>query len=120
MKKYISIILAVVIALSTTVFAFAALRGDTDGDGKVGSTDARNLLQYTAGLKKATAEEIKKYDLTGDGKISSVDARRALQIAAGIYKAEELPTEKPTNPGVNVGEGSGDGQISWDDIVQVP
>ncbi len=57
--------------------------GDTNGDG-VDSTDARFLLQVSAGLRTVTADRVKLLDLDRSGEITAMDARWALQIAAGL------------------------------------
>ncbi len=115
MKKYISVVLAVIIAFSVAVFASAktVYKGDVDGDGKVSSVDARYALQAIAELKTLTAEEKRRADYDGDGKISTIDVRRILQTVAETLPLEELPN-------VQVGDGVPDGEIDWDDIKPVP
>ncbi len=115
MKKYISIILAVIIAFSMSVVAFAKVvyKGDANGDGEITALDARETLQFAADIKKPTSDDIKIVDMNGDGKITALDARAVLQAAAGLVEWE-------TVPGVSVGEGDGDGSIDWGDIGQVP
>lgn len=118
MKKYISVVLAVVIAFSVAICAYAAtLKGDANGDGKITSIDARVALQVGAGLKTCTAAEKKVLDMDNNGKITSLDARKILQTAAGLIAVEKLPTD---NSGVDIGGDVNDGQIDWDDIVQNP
>ncbi len=116
MKKYISIVLAVIIVASTAFCAYAAsLKGDANNDGEVNSLDARTILQISVGIKSCTESEKKKIDMNNDGNITAIDARKVLQTAAGLIEEEEFVT----TPGVQVGDGNQDGQIDWDDIVPV-
>ena len=58
--------------------------GDTDGDGRVTSADARLVLRCSIGLEK-TAEEILPYgDFDRDGLLSSEDARITLRVAVSL------------------------------------
>lgn len=59
-------------------------KGDVNGDGKVNSSDARDVLRATAGLDKLSAEEKKRADINGDGKVNSSDAREILRKSAGL------------------------------------
>lgn len=116
MKKYVSIILAVVLAFSISIVAFAAKYiGDANNDGNVSAIDARLVLQYAAGTIEYTEDDVKVCDTNGDGKITAVDARKVLQFAAGLIPLEEIQTK----PGINVGEGENDSGISWGDITEV-
>ena len=83
MKKFVSVLLALCMILSLAPAAFAAsVRGDVDGDGKVTSSDALLVLQYTVGQKKTIDKT--KADLNGDGQINSGDALIILQICVGM------------------------------------
>ena len=60
------------------------VKGDTDGNGAVNSTDARLALQLSVG--KIAPEDLaspQSADVDGDGKISSTDARLILQYSVG-------------------------------------
>ncbi len=96
MKKFISILLAVIIAfsvISTTVFAEKeAVLGDTNGDGGTSAVDARLILRHVAGLGEQP-KDLTAYDVNGDGNVTGVDARIVLQIVAGIYLGTELDTK---------------------------
>ncbi len=117
MKKYVSIILAVVLAFSISVVAFAArYLGDANNDGKVTAIDARTVLRFAANPDEYTADDLKVCDVNGDGKISAYDARKVLQMAAGLLPCEEIKEDS----GVNVGTGSNDAEINWGDIKPVP
>lgn len=81
MKKFLSVILALVICVSVTPFAFAAsVRGDADLNGSVNSIDALLILRYSVGLEDEVFNEY-TYDVNGDYSINSVDALRVLMIA---------------------------------------
>lgn len=85
MKKVISALLILGILFTSTFTAFAATAGDVNSDGKINSSDALGILQYTVGsnpknFNKAVA------DITADGKINSSDALMVLQIAVGSIK----------------------------------
>lgn len=81
-KKAVSVILALVMIISCIPFAFAALRGDVDGNGKVNSLDALTVLQYSVGMLESIDE--KKADVDNNGKINSTDALIILQISVGL------------------------------------
>ena len=97
MKRIISLLLTAVFAFSVCITVQAAPRGDVNGDGKVNSSAALLILQYSVGaikkIDKAAA------DLNSDGKINSSDALTVLQISVGIisdakYKAAFTLTAK--------------------------
>lgn len=89
MKKFLSIILAAVIAVGFTSTAFAALKGDINGDGATTSADALAVLQYSVGQSKTIDKT--KADLNKDGSINSADALEILQIAVGKSPAFDVP-----------------------------
>ena len=85
MKKVLCALLILGIILTSTFTAFAATAGDVNSDGKINSSDALGILQYTVGsnpknFNKAVA------DITADGKINSSDALMVLQISVGSIK----------------------------------
>ncbi len=88
MKKYISLLLALVILITAIplsgIASFAFLRGDGTGDGAITSADARLALQVAAGLVKVNSEVEAALDMDLNGKVTSIDARRILQKVAGI------------------------------------
>ena len=67
----------------TTEEKVTVLLGDVNGDGKLSAIDARWTLQYSAGNREFTAEQIAAADANGDGKVSAIDARWILQASAG-------------------------------------
>ena len=60
------------------------VKGDVNGDGKVTSADAREVLRAAAKLGTLSDEAKKKADVNGDGKVTSEDGRELLRKAAGI------------------------------------
>ena len=96
MKKLISVLLAFCMLLSFSPAVFAAsVKGDIDGDGKVNSSDALIVLQYSIGQKKTIDKT--KADLNGDGLINSGDALIILQICVGIIFVVPTGTEGIVN-----------------------
>ena len=63
--------------------------GDATDDGKINSSDARDVLRASCGLKTLDATTIKYCDVTRDGKITAADAREILRAAAMLTT---LPT----------------------------
>lgn len=88
MKRIISLIISVILAISMGLAAQARLIGDIDGNGTVNSSDALLILQYSVGQKEPAIKTIA--DVNGDGAINSADALIALQISVGSYTG---PTE---------------------------
>ncbi len=58
--------------------------GDTDGDGKVGASDARKALRASAKLDLLDGAYGRAADINADGKIKAADARSILRIAAKL------------------------------------
>ena len=58
--------------------------GDTDGDGKVDSADARNELRASAQLEPLSGIYERAADVSGDGRFNAVDARTILRAAAKL------------------------------------
>jgi hypothetical protein len=92
MKKIISIILALVMAISVMSLTALAegLKGDVNGDNAVTAVDARIILQHVAELRNDFKDTC---DVNGDGNISAVDARIVLRIVAGLEEPEDKPFE---------------------------
>lgn len=55
--------------------------GDVDADGKVNSSDALFVLNYSVGLWTMTAEQKKRADMDSDGKYDSYDALLILKMS---------------------------------------
>ena len=60
--------------------------GDTDGDGKVGASDARKALRASAKLETLDGAYGKAADINADGKTKAADARSILRVAAKLDK----------------------------------
>ena len=93
-KRFSALALAVILALSLTTVAFAAYKGDINGDDLVNSSDALAVLRYSVGLDKEINE--KAADMDADGNINSSDALAILKVSVGIDEKEELPEEPET------------------------
>lgn len=70
--------------------AFAALRGDVNGDSKVTSSDALLVLQYAVGQTNKIDKS--KADVDSNGLINSGDALIILQICVGLLPSSDIPT----------------------------
>ena len=51
MKKFISILSALILTAALTVVSFAGNLGDVNGDGEINSYDALNVLRYSVGIE---------------------------------------------------------------------
>ncbi|MBQ8783304.1 MAG: dockerin type I repeat-containing protein [Clostridia bacterium] len=58
--------------------------GDIDGDGRIISSDALFVLQYTTGLKELTDEQKAVANVDNNSEINSADALAILQYATGL------------------------------------
>ena len=63
--------------------------GDVNGDGKVNSSDARLVLQYTVELIPLTEEQLARANMNGDGLVNSSDARLILQATVELATLPE-------------------------------
>ena len=100
LKKFMSIVLALIITLSMAISVNAAMsydgqsstisgmrspvKGDIDGDGKISAADARLVLRMSVGLENI----IRSADVDGDGKVSAADARLVLRVSVGLETFE--------------------------------
>ena len=84
MKKILSFILAVTMLITGFVFAFAAQKGDIDGDGAIKAADARLALRASVGLESLNSKQQKAADVDGDGAIKADDARFILRLSVGL------------------------------------
>lgn len=96
MKRFISLFLVILFALTCSVGASARLVGDVNSDNKANSTDALLILRHSVGFNDGA--NTKYMDINGDGRINSVDALSVLMIAVGIYNGDlEVDDELVTN-----------------------
>ncbi len=63
--------------------------GDVNGDGKVNSSDARLVLQYTVELISLTEEQLARANMNGDSLVNSSDARMILQATVELATLPE-------------------------------
>lgn len=87
MKKILSIVLSIVLMFSCIPFSSADLSGDVDGNGKINSSDALIVLQYSVGQIKTISKA--RADVNGDGNINSSDALIVLQISVGMITLDQ-------------------------------
>lgn len=95
MKKILAALLALVTAVSLTgICAFASSKktGDVNGDGKINSADALEILRYATGLSVFDDGALVRADVNADKKINSNDALMVLQFATGLIKT--FPADK--------------------------
>lgn len=108
-KKYLSLLLALLLCLTSFVPAFAEektaeesssdvefLLGDVDGNGIVQAADARIVLRLSAVLDEKAAytkTQLDAADYNRDSKMTAADARYILRAAAGLdpFAVIELP-----------------------------
>lgn len=93
MKKFISVLSALSLAAALTVGSSAAWLGDVNNDGKINSSDALCVLQYSVGITVKNFDK-SNADVTKDGAINSADALKILRISVGLEKAEENSSTK--------------------------
>lgn len=67
------------------------LLGDVNGDSKINSSDALNILQHATGLKNIDDKWIDIADVSFDSKVNSTDALAILQYATGIIENFKRP-----------------------------
>lgn len=88
MKKFIAVLLALLMVSTLTLNAFAAAAGDVNGDAAVNSMDALEILNYIVGNENKAFVEANA-DVNGDGEINSADALRVLEISVGNETAND-------------------------------
>ena len=94
MKKILSILISVIIAVSAfAISASARVLGDVNGDKTANSADALKILMYSVG----TLDEIDTTaaDVNCDGNINSADALTTLMISVGSYSGPTNVDLKP-------------------------
>lgn len=89
MKRFFALFLSIVLLFSALCLnSFAIHMGDVNKDGKVNSTDAIIILNYTTG-KLSSFRNYDLADLNADGNINSADALSVLRISVGILQPTE-------------------------------
>ena len=101
-NKPICLILAVVMIFSAICVSAtaAAIPGDVNGDGNVGSDDARLALRASVKLENYPkgSPAFLACDADGDGDVTSQDARLILRAAVGLEKLGDPGTRADDNP----------------------
>lgn len=87
LKKAVCALLALTMIFAvmsaTAVAAGSSVMGDVDSDGRVTVEDAMLALNYSAGKRQLTAEQLFLADVTYDGTVNSTDALRILLYISG-------------------------------------
>ena len=96
MKKYISILIAVLV-LAGCISVLPALAesfrvGDANQDGKVNIKDATHIQRYVASIIIFSDEELSFADVNGDGKVNIKDATMIQKFIANLI--EGFPFDK--------------------------
>jgi len=68
----------------TTASVKPVVKGDLNGDGKVGIPDATIGLRIAVGLQQATADQLAAGDLNGNGRIEIAEVTQILRAAVGL------------------------------------
>lgn len=66
--------------------------GDVNGNGKVNTGDATQILRYDAGVVDFTEAQLTAADVSGNGKVNTGDATQILRYDAGII--DSFPVEQ--------------------------
>jgi hypothetical protein len=90
MKKVLCTLLVLGIFLTSTFTSTATTIGDVNIDGKINSSDALAILQYTVGSNPFNFYP-PLADISKDGRINSADALIVLQIAVGSIQSPIEP-----------------------------
>lgn len=94
-KILISLFLVLVFAFCPCLISgtAASVAGDINSDGKINSSDALLVLEFSVGMKTPSAEQKKLADVDGDGALNSSDALEILIYAT----SGKSPYIKPTS-----------------------
>ena len=101
MRKVRFISLAVCVSLLLSVFSVSAyaeettLKGDVDGNGKVNTEDARQILRMASCI---IPEDLAVADMNDDGLVSTADAIAALNTASGIVPEKNGDNKLSVDP----------------------
>ena len=99
MKKLFTLVLCVMIAAAFCINSLAAVKfGDVNGDKKINSSDALQVLQHSVGLVSLKGDYLKAADVSGDGKVNSSDALLILNYSVGIIS--RFPAEDDGEPDI--------------------
>lgn len=97
MKKFISLLLALVLMFTIVAVSFATDRGlgDANGDGNITALDARLALRISAKLETVDESVLKAADIDGNGNVTAVDARIILRFSTKLDFIENYTKEEP-------------------------
>ncbi len=91
LKKWISVLLSLLMLAAFFTPALAAEKGDADKDGHITAGDARTALRIAVGLETLTEDLLDLLDMDEDLEITAADARIILRLAVGLPADGEPP-----------------------------
>lgn len=101
MKKALSLLLSIVVAVAivgSAAIAQSFKYGDVNGDSKINSTDALEVLNFATGTQALSEDGKKAADVDANSAINSSDALMILQFSTGLrstFPVEENETKDP-------------------------
>ena len=100
MKRFVCVVLSLILTFSFGAAAFANAPGDLNNDGSVTAEDARTALRIAVGLEDAApgSAVYLAADVSGDGAVTAEDARLILRAAVGLETFAPAQPEKPDDP----------------------
>ena len=99
MKKIFTSILCFILAAAFCINSMAAVNfGDVNGDKKINSSDALQVLRHSVGSVSLKGDYLKAADVSGDGKVNSSDALLILNYSVG--KISRFPAEDDGEPDI--------------------
>jgi hypothetical protein len=105
-KKKLAVVLSAATALMSSVPALSVsgaaagyIKGDIDGDGKVGASDIVAVSNYITGKGELTADQLIIADMNNDGVVNVFDQMLIRRTVLEIRDVVEVPEETdPTEP----------------------
>lgn len=93
MKRSLKLIAVLLICLSLNsivpIVSAESVLGDLDGDGKLTSVDARQVLRFSSGMDIPTEAQKTLSDMNGDGSITLEDVKLLMSVALDLASYEE-------------------------------
>jgi hypothetical protein len=80
-RMLFSVLMAVLLACSLSLFAYAAVGGDVNGDGKLANDDLSTLVSFLSGHGESV--RIANLDVDNNGSVNNRDAIAIAQALAG-------------------------------------
>ena len=95
-KRFLALVIAVIVAISMATVSFARYKGDINDDGAVNSNDALIVLKFAVGSLTEIDENVA--DMDGDGLVNSNDALAILRTSVGSLDKVEIKEDTPDTP----------------------